>query len=161
MLEESQVNQYKIQKATEHDWHEILTLLKDTKLAFWLTGKETYHDFYIARDSIKKNIACCFAIYFKGEVGIVKSFAIRTDLQGKGLGKKIANDISNIGEKIGLKEIYACSWEAPRFWTKTNFKEINVELVTNQYYLNYSNYLRDKFPDHYKDIKHFLLEIKT
>ena len=152
--------QLKTEKASQKDWLNILDILKEAGLKGYMSGKETYESFYTVKDSSKNQIIGCFAISIKDSIGIVKSFAIKKSLQGKGLGKVIANSLISTAKELNLKTLYASSWEAPRFWIKTNFEEINLNKINNKFFLDYINSLEKDFPDLFKSIKHFVLPIK-
>lgn len=150
-----------IEKANDSDWDLILKLLEETRLTFWFSGNESYKNFYIVRDKSAGSFACCFAIDTEEKTGILKSFAIRKDLQGKGFGKNIVSRLSDIMKKTGLNKLYACSYEAPDFWRKTIFSEININSVKDNFYLNYVNNLKTYHSQYYPEIVHFLLESKV
>ncbi len=150
----------KTEKASQKDWLNILDILKGAGLKGYMSGKETYKSFYTVKDSSKNKIIGCFAISIKNSIGIVKSFAIKKNLQGKGLGKVIANSLINTAKELNLKTLYASSWEAPEFWIKTNFKETSSRKINDSFFLNYINSLEKDFPDLFKSIKHFILLIK-
>ncbi len=114
----------KIEKACQSDWESVLQILKETGLKTYFSGNEHYNTFYIVKELETKQIICCFSIDYEDTVGILKSFAIEKNLHGKGLGKKVVNKIPEIAKRIGLKKLYATSWEAPDFWRKTDLKEI-------------------------------------
>lgn len=151
--------QLKIEKASSNDWTIILELLNETGLADWLTGNENYKNFYVVKETSKNNIIGCFAIDYENKTGILKSFAIRKELQGTGLGKHIANKVTDIARRLGLKKVYASSWEAPGFWKKTNFEEVNPKESKDTFFLTYVNYLEKNFPQFSKNRKHFVLNI--
>ena len=140
----------KIEKANESDWNPILKLLEETNLTSWLTGNEIYKNFYTVKENDNKFLMCCFALEFEDEIGILKSFAIRKDLQGKGIGKHIANRTPEIAKRFGVKRLYAASIEAPNFWLKTSFKEIKLDEIRDSYFLEYLRVYANKIPNYYK-----------
>ena len=155
MKNELLFNQLKVDKATKLDWEAILGLLKETGLAFWLSGRENYRNYFIVK--IKKKIIACFALDLNKKAGILKSFAISKKLQGKGIGKMIVSKILKIAKELGLNKLYASSWEAANFWKKMNFKEIKLNQTKNSYFLKYVRYLNKNFPRFKNKTKHFLL----
>ncbi|MBI3591276.1 MAG: GNAT family N-acetyltransferase [Candidatus Melainabacteria bacterium] len=151
----------KIEKATSADWESILQLLEEAELLTSFLGNETYKTFYVIKEPKSKLIICCFSIDFENKTGILKSYAIKKDFQGKGIGKITANKIPTLAKELGLTKIYATSWEAPGFWRKTLFKEINTTKSKDNYFLKYANHLETKFPRFLKQMKHFVLNINT
>ena len=151
------LHKLEIEKANQEDWNEILNILEETKLTHWFIGGENYKNFYTVREPISKKIICCFSIATEGDIGILKSFAVRINYQGKGIGKLIANKTPELAKKIKLKKIYAASAEAPDFWNKTIFKEINIKEANEPYYLSYIKKMEVKFPEVVKNASHYLL----
>jgi len=151
----------KIEKAKEENWEEILELLQETGLKAYMTGKENHKSFYIAEEFKTRKLVGCFAIDSKDTSGILKSFAIKKDFQRKGVGKAITSKILALAREIGLKQLYASSWESPGFWAKTKFKEINENETNDKYFLEYVNYLEENFSQYTPQRKHFLLFINS
>ena len=150
----------KIETATEKDWLEILQLLEENDLTFWFTGNESSKNFYIGKDLENKKIICCFAIEFEDTVGVLKSFAINKELQGKGIGKHIVNNnLEKLCQQLGIKKLYAASIEAPQFWAKTIFKEIKRSEIEDNYFLKYLDNFCDKVSNYFEKTHYFLLLI--
>lgn len=150
----------KIEKATPKDWESILDLMNKTDLAFWFTGNENYENFFVVKDNLKDEIICTFAIEHENKIGVLKSFATKTELQGKGIGKYIVNNkIMDLVKSIGIDRLYAASIEAPGFWQKTIFKEIKLKDIKDKYFLNYLNNFKDLVPNYYEKTHYFLLEV--
>ena len=148
-------NSLTIEKANSKSLSVVKELLKESGLIFWISNDETYKNFYTITD--KRNIIGCFAIDYENTTGILKSFAIKKDLQGKGIGKKIVSMIPELCKSLKIKDLYAASKEAPDFWRKTLFEEIDLPKVTNDYYLKYSEYLKNKLPEVFDQTKIFYL----
>ena len=87
------LSKLKVEKAQEKDWIQILEILEEVKLTIWFSGEENYNNFYYVINSETNKMVGCFAIYIEGEVGILKSFATNKNLQGRGIGKYIVNEI--------------------------------------------------------------------
>jgi N-acetylglutamate synthase-like GNAT family acetyltransferase len=147
----------KIEKAKKEDWDEILILLEETNLIDRVSGNGNYENFYSVK--IQDKIICCFAIFYKDNIGILKSFGIKKDLQGQGIGKKIVNKLPELIKSIGLNKLYAASWEAPEFWEKAGFQEINFNESKDDYFLKYSDYLEKNYPQFAKTRKYFILRL--
>ena len=149
--------QLKFEKATIEDRNEITNLLKEANLLDYTPENENYKSFYLVK--LNKKIICCFALDTNTNIALLKSFGVRKELRGKGIGKIIANKLSELGKSLGLKKIYAASWEAPNFWKKAGFKEINYLDSKDNHFLNYAHYLEEHFPQFTKDRKYFVLDI--
>jgi len=151
-----ELKNFKFEKATESNWQDILNLLSSAAPIENFTSLESYKNFFIVKD--QGNIICCFAIDYENDIGILKSFAISKELQGKGVGKLIANKIDEVAKALKVKKLYATSWEAPDFWRKTNFKEISEIVGKDKFFIIYLNSLKTRYPQFLEDMKHFLLE---
>ncbi len=154
MQNEPLLEQLKIEKAIKRDWNQILALLEETNLIDRISGNGTSENFYTVQ--IQDQIICCFAILYEGKVGILKSFGIKREYQGKGIGRKVANKLPELIRTLGLNKLYAASWEAPEFWKKAGFKEIKFNESTDSYFLQYSDYLEKNYPQFVEKRKYFV-----
>ena len=147
----------KFEKASKKDLNEIVSLLKDANLFDYIPKNENFESFFVVKSN--KNIICCFTLDIENDIAILKSYAIKNELRGKGIGKNIASKLPELGKTLKLKKIYAASWEAPEFWKKAGFNEINHLNSKDSHFLNYASYLEKHFPQFTKDRKYFVLVI--
>ena len=160
MANQLTLEQLKIEKATHKDWKSILDLMEKTDLAFWFTGNESYNNFFVVKDNQKKEIICTFSIEHENKIGVLKSFATKIELQGKGIGKHIVNsEIRELAKNLGIEKLYAASIEAPKFWQKTILKEIKFQDIKDQYFLDYLDNFKDKVENYFEKTHYFLLEL--
>ena len=150
------ISQLKIEKAKEEDWKSILQLLEETDLTFWFTGNENHNNFYVVKEPQINKIICCFSIEYENDIGVLKSFAIPKELQGRGIGKYIANKTPELCKALGVKKLYAASMEAPSFWVKTVFKEIKYDQINDEYFLKYLNNYCHRVPDYFNKTHYFM-----
>lgn len=148
-----------IQKAKENDWQKILTLLEESGLREYLPDENFNANFFVLYDE-DDNLICTFTVDFQDGIGVLKSFAVSKIVQGKGIGKRVANEMNRISKALGLKKLYASSWEAPEFWKKTIFKEICENDNGDLYFKNYKDTINERFPEYTNSTKHFLLKIE-
>ena len=151
------LNNFKAEKAKQTDWKEILNLLEESNLIDRISGNGSFESFFIIKSVTDNKIISCFAINRKNDVGILKSFAVSKNLRGLGIGKNIVERIPTLGKELGLKKLYAASWEAPGFWTKTSFKEINPFEETEYFFTEYRDYLEKNYPQFAETRRYFLL----
>lgn len=137
MSEQLILKEFKVEKAKIDEWNLILDILKEVRLTYWFVGTENYSTFYVAKDPATEDIVCCFSIDYEGEIGILKSFAVRKKLQKKGIGQYVVSKIPEIARDCGIKKLYATSHEAKAFWRKTIFSEIDKSKVKEPYILKY------------------------
>lgn len=107
MTESLTLKNLEVSICSKKGWQEVLSILKETKMDFWLLGKEKPSEFYLVRDQISKEAICCFKFSQEKDVGILKNVALRPNLQGKGIGTFIANNIiPKVAKEIGIKKLY-------------------------------------------------------
>lgn len=146
-----------IQKAKESDWQNILVLLGEAGLREYLPNENFNENFYVLYEG--ENLVCTFVVDFENDIGVLKSFAVSKSVQGKGIGKKVANKMDFVAKDFKLSKLYATSWEAPEFWKKTIFKEINEDEASDIYFIKYVKDIKDRFPQYSPEMKHFLLTV--
>lgn len=156
------LSEIKIEKAKSEDCTEILELMEETGRTIFFTGKESYEKFYVVRTPDTKKIICSFVIEFENEIAILKFLGVRKDLQGSGVGKYIVNKAPGLLKKLGIKRLYASTWEAPKFWEKTVFKEIQIKDIKDKFFLDYLSELERGFPCEYNNLlKNYLVKISN
>lgn len=144
-----------IEKAHNADWELILELLVETNLTQWFTGKERCEDFYLVKNKDLKELIACFAIACENSIGILKSFAVKNNMQKKGIGKFVLSKVPDFAKKLGVKRLYAIS-DIAGFWRKTYFTEIKYSDIKDQMVLEYLNpYI--KRIENYFSIAHFFI----
>lgn len=137
----------------QDDWTEVISLLEETKLNIWLTGKEKYQEFYTVKDPDTKKVICCFTFTQKGPTGILKNFAVSKSCQGKGIGTYIANNlVPKVAKERGISNLYLMGNDRPpftsiHFWRKTNFKHIKTNDIKDNYFKEYVDYLIKNYSD--------------
>ncbi len=145
-----------IEKANKNDWGMIVSILEETGLIDRISGNGNHENFYTVKN---EGIVSCFAIFHKDKVGILKSFGVKKEYQGKGLGKLIVSKLPGLISKIGLSTLYAASWEAPDFWKKAGFKEIKFDESKDDYFLKYADYLEKNYPQFKDKRKYFVFKV--
>ena len=60
-----------------------------------------------------------------GAQALLRSVAIRKDFQGKGLGKKLVEQIENAANESGISALYLLTNTASHFFKATGYKVIN------------------------------------
>lgn len=134
--------------------------MEETGRTVFFTGKESYENFYVVRESDKEKIICSFVIEFKNEIAILKFLGVRKNLQGSGVGKYVVNKAPELLKNRGIKKLYASTWEAPMFWNKTVFKEIQIKDIKDKFFLDYLSELERGFPYEYNNLlKNYLVKI--
>ncbi len=154
-----------INKATKTDWVVILEILDESKMTFWFTGGEDYQIFYTITDKSTKKIIGCFAFDVDEGTGILRSFILRKNTRGKGLGKHIANSIvPQIAKELKLKRIFLLSdnqepYVSCPFWERTIFKKTVISNVQDKFFKDYLDLDAIKFPEFLETRVPFYLDI--
>jgi N-acetylglutamate synthase-like GNAT family acetyltransferase len=158
---ESTLPKLKIKKANPKDWGEILEIMEETGRTVFFNGTEDYKKFYVVRNSDNEKMLSAFVIESESDIAILKFFGVRKNIQGKGIGKFIANKIPEIVKEFEIKKLYASTWEALEFWRKTIFKEIKISEIKDRFFLVYLGELEKRFPYEYNNLlKNYFVEIK-
>lgn len=157
VVETLKISEFKVEKAKEADWDSIVNILKENNIYFWLSESDSYESFCIVK--YESQIIACFAIDFEENVGILKSFAVKKKLHGKGIGKHIVNLIPRLCKNLGIQILYAASSEAPDFWRKTIFREIPTNKIQEPKSIKYLEYIKNKLPDEFDNTYFFKLKI--
>lgn len=162
-MESITLRNLEFQRANQNDWAEILNLLDETKLSYWFTGSENSNNFFHVKESGK--LISCFAIYQKDDIGILKSFGVSKNHQGKGLGKHIAhNIIPSVCKDLKIKKLFLLADNAEpffslSFWERTDYTRIEKEKVTEPYIQEYFEDIRINFPQYIEKEVTFYLDI--
>ena len=159
------LNTLKIKKATESDWKVILEVLNESKMDFWFTGGENYKIFYTITDNNLKEIIGCFAFDLHEKTGILRSFVLKKNLRGKGIGKHIADlFIPKLAKELNLQQLFLLAdiqepYVSCPFWEKTIFKKIDINNVKDKFFKDYLDLDEIKFPGFVETRVPFYLEI--
>lgn len=143
MSEKITINNLKIQEANESDWQNILDLLKEVQMDFWMDEGQDHRGFY----RIEENgvLVCCFALLVDRSDAILRHFTVKKNLQGKGYGKRLANDlIPAYLLTQGVKMIYLlCDNKEPyisyNFWKKTRYKVLAENPDVPKFFKDYTD----------------------
>ncbi|OGI10583.1 MAG: hypothetical protein A3I68_06745 [Candidatus Melainabacteria bacterium RIFCSPLOWO2_02_FULL_35_15] len=151
--------QLKIEKANEKDWNEITYLLKEAGLFPYIGKDENFKKFYVIKSSEIKNVICCFTLDIENNIAILKSYAVKNEFRGKGIGKNVAKRLPELGKNLNLRKIYAASWEAGNFWKKSGFKEVDLNKLLDTYFLKYAEHLEKNYPQFSEKTRYFILTL--
>ena len=156
----------KVNKARKNDWESILKILNESQMAFWFTGGEDYKIFYLITDENLKETIGCFAFDINGNTGILRSFVLRKNFRGNGIGKYIANFfIPKLAKELNIKDLFLLAdlqepYISCPFWEKTIFTKIDINFIKDKFFKSYLDLDEIKFPDFIETRVPFYLEIK-
>ena len=159
------VGALKINKASKDDWETIVEILNESQMTFWFTGGEDYKIYYTVTDESLKQTIGCFAFDINETTGILRSFTLRKNTRGKGIGKHIVSSfIPKIAKELRLKKLFLLSdtqepYVSCPFWEKTIFKKIKINDVKDKFFKAYLDLDEVKFPDFVETRVAFCLDI--
>lgn len=153
MLETYVLENLETIQCSETSWKEVLEILKETKMDFWLTEKESPDEFYLVREPTSKKAICCFKFTQEGEIGILKNVAVRPNNQRKGVGTFIVNNIiPKVAKDRGIKKLYLLGndrgpYTSHNFWKKTIYTQISPHEVKDKFFRDYFEYIEKNYSD--------------
>ena len=156
----SNLEKLTIHPASQDDWKEILKLMEETGRTFYFSGKESYEKFYVVKDPDTQNILCAFELEIKAPVAVLKYLGVKKSLQGKGIGKYVVNKVPELLKNKAVRRLYASTWESHSFWEKTDYKEIRIKDVKDEFFKAYLSELEKGYPEKFHNLlKNYLVEI--
>ena len=113
-----------IKRATEKDLDIVLSLLKEMKLP--IAGVvDHFHNFFVGNED--GQLVGCAGIEIFDDVGLIRSVAVASSFQGRGLGRKLVNVIHKLAVEKELKKIYLLTETAEKFFSKLSYVVIPRE----------------------------------
>lgn len=94
---------------------------------------ESVQEFLVAEDSSGKVIGCGALHVMWEDLGEVRTLAIESSHQGKGIGKKILESLLERAKGLGLKRIFCLTFEV-EFFSKLGFEPISESPVAPEVY---------------------------
>lgn len=117
-----------IKKAEEKDIPSILELLDTFNLL--KDGVENHiNHFFISKND---NIIGCVGLEIYKECGLLRSLAVNTNYQKKGIGKALVEQIQTYAKNHNIKEIYVLTLTAESFFLSRGFNKISRDNVNTQ-----------------------------
>lgn len=113
--------------ATEADWPQISELLSETALPLDGAYEQLSHFRLAVEKTNPASIGAVAGIEPYGTVGLLRSVAVRPQLQGSGLGRFMVTDLIQKARAYGLTELILLTLSAASFFTRLGFKEIKRE----------------------------------
>ena len=95
---------------------------------------EHLNNYYVI-DNKKKIFGVGFLRIYNKNLAEIRSLAIDTTYQGKGLGKKLVHFLIKKAKNIGIKKVLALS-TTPEFFTAIDFKIVNKEIFPEKIWLD-------------------------
>ena len=142
-----------IEICQEKDWAEVLDIYKGTQMDVWLPEKIEYQNFYIVREQDTKKIISSFTFSQEGHIGILKNLVVKKDIQKKGIGTHIANNlVPKVAKKRDIKKLYLHGnnrgpYTSNYFWDKSVFTHIKSDEVKDKFMKDYYNHLVNDYSE--------------
>jgi amino-acid N-acetyltransferase len=107
--------------ATPEDWSAVEALLQDAKLP--LDGARAhFQNFTLAFQG--EGLVGCAGYERYGEVGLLRSVAVREALRGSGLGKQLTEQVLSAARTNGVTQMVLLTETAINFFPRFGFKQI-------------------------------------
>lgn len=88
---------------------------------------ESLRDFVVAEHD--GHVAGCVGLSMSWkDLGEIRSLAVAPDCQGLGIGRKLIEQVVADGRRLGLKRVFALTYE-PEFFAKFGFKTVDKETL--------------------------------
>ena len=84
-------------------------------------------EFYVIES--EEQIVGCIGLEEFGNVGLLRSLAVNTKFQGKGVGIKLVTHLENVGADKALTHMYLLTETAEEFFSKHGYNKIRRELA--------------------------------
>ena len=142
-----------VETCTEKDGAELLNILKETQMDVWLSDKPDFQSFYIIKEPDTRKIICCFTFSQEGHIGILKNLVVKKDIQKKGIGTHIANNlVPKVAKKRDIKKLYLHGnnrgpYTSNYFWDKSIFTHIKSDEVKDKFMKDYYNHLVNDYSE--------------
>lgn len=116
----------KLERAELSELRQILDLLEKNELP--LEGvTENLKNFRVLKD--QEEIIGCAGLEIYGNVGLLRSVAVRKENRGQGLGISLTQRMLELGRRNKVKKIYLLTTTADGFFKKFGFEPIEREQV--------------------------------
>lgn len=114
-----------IRAALLSDLQEIVLLLDEVNLP---SEDVSYHldNFLVWFDD---SLRGCIGLEIYDEIALIRSAAVRSDSQGKGIGKKLTRAIIAYAKLVGVKNLYLLTTTAEKFFQNEGFEIISRDIV--------------------------------
>ncbi|NHJ46348.1 MAG: GNAT family N-acetyltransferase [Asgard group archaeon] len=114
-----------IRAATLSDLQEIVLLLEEVNLP----SEDISHHLNNFLVWFDDSLRGCIGLEINDDNALLRSAAVRSDSQGKGIGKKLTRAIIAYARLCGVKNLYLLTTTAEKFFQKEGFVVINRDDV--------------------------------
>jgi len=99
--------------ATAADWPEIAALLAENRLPVADVDASRAGEFLVARDA--RGVAGCIGAERRGDCVLLRSLAVREDVRGRGIGKRLTAEMESRCQAAGATAAYILTETAVKF----------------------------------------------
>ena len=115
-----------IRKARKNDLPAVMQLLAESSLP--VAGIEEHFDnFFVAEDA--QNIIGAIGVEIYGDVGLLRSAAVRRDLQRQGIGKQLYTTLIAYAKNKDIKKMMLLTTTAADYFSTKGFRRIDRSTV--------------------------------
>ena len=88
---------------------------------------ESLRDFLVCKEQ-ERVVGCVAVSICWKDLGEVRSLAVAPDCQGKGIGRKLVEQAAEVARQIGLRRIFALTYET-KFFASAGFHVVDREAL--------------------------------
>ncbi len=88
---------------------------------------ESLRDFLVCKEQ-ERVVGCVAVSICWKDLGEVRSLAVAPDCQGKGIGRKLVEQAAEVARQIGLRRIFALTYET-KFFASAGFRVVDREAL--------------------------------
>jgi amino-acid N-acetyltransferase len=114
--------------------HDLITYYAERNKMLFRSLEEIYEDireFRVFVDANEKVIGCCSLSILWKDLAEVRSLCVAPNSIGFGIGKQLVLDTIVEAKKLGLKQLFALTYESP-FFIKLGFRVVDKELLPHK-----------------------------
>jgi amino-acid N-acetyltransferase len=120
------MNNVKFKRCIQQDIKNVKVLLRQSNLPFEDID-DHYEHFIVATDN--NNLTGVIGLEHYSSIGLLRSLAVVTDYQNRGLGTDLVNKMIAYSRSISIKELYLLTTTADTFFKKLGFDAIERNCV--------------------------------
>ena len=84
-------------------------------------------DFFVA-ELDGKVVACCALEIFTENLGEVRSLVVASEVEGKGYGRLLVQEVINEAKRLGLRRLMALTY-VPEFFHRLGFRTVSKDML--------------------------------
>ncbi|MDH5633138.1 MAG: N-acetyltransferase [Gammaproteobacteria bacterium] len=116
--------------ADAHEIHDLISHYADMGNLLPRPINDIYRhlrDFFVA-ELDGKVVACCALEIFTENLGEVRSLVVASEVEGKGYGRLLVQEVINEAKRLGLRRLMALTY-VPEFFHRLGFRTVSKDML--------------------------------